>query len=177
MDVDPLGADIGARIRARRRECGMTGKALAAKLSVPSTTVTAWERGRVLPGARSLLLLGRALDTPAATFLVDPDINAHELATRVSRLSPRLLPDLVRFLTLLEESDRAREILLSAIKQQHSPGPERLQDAYALEPVLEPRSGTRVPQRMAVQTAEDAPRPKRGRRVSTESMSPRVRKP
>lgn len=108
MATDPLAVQIGARIRALRIQRGMTGKVLAAELQIPATQLTAWERGRVAPSARSILVLARALGAEPATLL--PPAEAFEvrtLAARVQQLPEGALPDLARFLSILERAYRA----------------------------------------------------------------------
>jgi transcriptional regulator with XRE-family HTH domain len=104
MDTDPLAVEIGARIRALRVERGMTGKALADELEVPATQVTAWERGRVAPSARSILLLARALGCEAARLLPGGTPEAGALSARIARLPAAALADLASFVALLEKA-------------------------------------------------------------------------
>lgn len=110
MDVDPLGAAIGGLVRERRVALGMTGKSLAEQLEVPATTITAWERGRVVPGARALLRLARVLGVPAATLLPEMRPDPANLADRILRLPPSALPDLERFVAVLEAAHHIARI-------------------------------------------------------------------
>jgi transcriptional regulator with XRE-family HTH domain len=102
METDPLAVEIGARIRAQRVEREMTGKALADELEIPATQVTAWERGRVAPSARSILLVARALGCDPASLLPGEVPDASAISMRVARLPAAALPDLARFVALLE---------------------------------------------------------------------------
>ncbi len=104
MATEPLALQIGAQVRALRVQRGMSGKALAEELGVPGTQITAWERGRVVPSARSLLVLGRALKCEPAAFLPAEAPDAAALAARVARLPALALPDLARFLVILERA-------------------------------------------------------------------------
>lgn len=104
METDPLALAVGAQIRALRIQRGLSGKALAAQLGVPGTQITAWERGRVVPSARSLLLLSRALGCEPAVFFPAQTPDPEVLAARVQRLPPGALPDLARFLAILERA-------------------------------------------------------------------------
>lgn len=105
MQTDPLAIEIGERIRAQRAARQMTGRALAEKIGVPATTVTTWERGRVIPGGRSLILLARALGCRASALLPDDD-GAVALLARIERLPAAALADLERFVALLERAER-----------------------------------------------------------------------
>jgi transcriptional regulator with XRE-family HTH domain len=105
METDPLAVEIGARIRAQRAACEMTGRLLAEKVGVPATTITVWERGRVIPGGRSLILLARALGCRVSALLPD-DGGAATLSARIERLSAGALADLERFVSLLERAER-----------------------------------------------------------------------
>jgi len=107
MQTDPLALEVGAQIRALRTERNMTGTALASLLAVPATQITAWERGRVVPSARSLLLLARALQCPASALLPDGASDRDGLVARVTQLPARALPELASMLALLERAYRA----------------------------------------------------------------------
>lgn len=106
METDPLAVEIGARIRAQRAAREMTGRNLAEKVGVPATTITTWERGRVVPGGRSLILLARALGCRASALLPD-DGAPTTLSARIERLPATALADLERFVSLLERAERA----------------------------------------------------------------------
>lgn len=106
METDPLAVEIGARIRAQRAAREMTGRSLAKAVGVPPTTVTVWERGRVVPGGRSLVLLARALGCRVSALLPDDEGPTATLSTRIERLSAGSLADLERFLTVLERAER-----------------------------------------------------------------------
>jgi transcriptional regulator with XRE-family HTH domain len=106
METDPLAVEIGSRIRAQRAACDMTGRLLAEKVGVPATTITVWERGRVIPGGRSLILLARALGCRVSALLPDDDGGAATLSARIERLSAGALADLERFVSLLERAER-----------------------------------------------------------------------
>ncbi len=108
MDTDPLAVEIGGLIRALRIERGMTGKALAEELAIPATQVTAWERGRVAPSARSILLVARALGCEAARLLPGSTPEADAISARIARLPTAALADLAGFVALLEKAYRPR---------------------------------------------------------------------
>jgi transcriptional regulator with XRE-family HTH domain len=56
---DPLGVEVGRRIRDRRRALGMTQAELAAPLT--KSYVSAVEHGRVMPSLRTLWLIADRL--------------------------------------------------------------------------------------------------------------------
>lgn len=60
MSATPAPADIGATIRAKRRELGYTQGELALVLDVPLETISRWERGSL--GVRHPRVLLYALD-------------------------------------------------------------------------------------------------------------------
>lgn len=107
MATDPLAVEIGARIRSLRTSRGMTGKALADELALPPTAITAWERGRVIPGGRSLVLLARALGCRVSALLPDEGAGSDELLVRIGRLPAPARIELERFVALLERAERA----------------------------------------------------------------------
>lgn len=106
MDTDPLAIEVGARIRAVRLERGLTGAELSRRLGVPSTALTAWERGRVVPSVRTLLSLASALGVAPAELLGAEIVDVALLAERIGRLSPTALAELARFVDLLERAQR-----------------------------------------------------------------------
>ena len=61
-----LLAELGRRIRARRREGGLSVSELARRAEVSRRTVTEIEAGRANPSILKLAALGRALDAPLA---------------------------------------------------------------------------------------------------------------
>lgn len=63
------GETMGARIRALRRERGMTQAALAAQLSVSPKTVSKWETDKGMPDVSLLPALGAALRADLAKLL------------------------------------------------------------------------------------------------------------
>ena len=64
---------VGERIKARRKELGMTGEDLAAKLGCHATTIYRWERGDIEKVDSSMLLqVANALTTtPMALMGLD----------------------------------------------------------------------------------------------------------
>lgn len=108
MATDPLAIEVGAQIRARRIQCGMSGKALAEALGVPGTQVTVWERGRVVPSIRSLLLLARVLRCDPSALLPLRSSDLAGLAARITSLPAASVPDLERFVVVLERAYASR---------------------------------------------------------------------
>ena len=60
-NIDVELKHIGARIRRAREAKGMSQAKLAALVGVPSQSISAWERGEVVPGAKNILRLAEAL--------------------------------------------------------------------------------------------------------------------
>lgn len=67
--TNALAQQVGARIRARREEAGLTQGALAQRLYVARQTVNNWETGKTLPDAPSLVLAARMFDTTVDELL------------------------------------------------------------------------------------------------------------
>ena len=66
-----IDVHIGARVRHRRRDLGLTPGQLAERLCVPTSQILDYERGLVRIGASRLYDLCLALQTQAAYFLQD----------------------------------------------------------------------------------------------------------
>jgi len=94
----PLDQQIGARLRTRRRELGMSQQELAGALSISFQQIQKYERGSNRISASSLVELARALEcgpevllgTAAATAEIDwsrfRDSGAQDAATAFSRI-------------------------------------------------------------------------------------------
>ena len=66
---------IGDRIRARRKECRLTQKALAAKVGVSHVAISQWEKDETVPRGENLLRVAAALGcTPAWVFDGEGDL-------------------------------------------------------------------------------------------------------
>ncbi len=69
----PIDLHIGGRLRKRRRELGLSGKALGQAVGLTAGSVSRIERGLAPLGAAHLQLLGLALDVPITFFFDDFD--------------------------------------------------------------------------------------------------------
>lgn len=66
---DPIDVAVGARIRLRRQEIGMSQQALAEQLGVSFQQVQKYERGANRISASMLVRTARALDCPGGILL------------------------------------------------------------------------------------------------------------
>jgi len=79
-DTPTFARDVGAAIRRRRREIGMTGKDLAARTGVSAAFITQLEQGRSLISLPRLYRLAEVLETTPNSLL--PASPASILVTR-----------------------------------------------------------------------------------------------
>jgi transcriptional regulator with XRE-family HTH domain len=98
---------IGARIRARREELGLSRRALAKKMAgiVTENDIYRWERGQHKPGDDKLEALGLALEVDVSYFMLpEPQAGA---------------PDLMASLNSESQLDRIEEKLDIIIAELH----------------------------------------------------------
>jgi len=69
MDIDRINADIGRRLRARRRLLDMSQKEVAARCGLTFQQIHKYESGVNRISAAKLVLIGYALGVPAGYFL------------------------------------------------------------------------------------------------------------
>lgn len=71
---DPVDVAVGAKIRLRRKQLGVSQKSLAEALGVTFQQVQKYERGANRVSASSLARVAKALEMPVAAFFSDePD--------------------------------------------------------------------------------------------------------
>lgn len=70
---------IGEKIKARRKELGMTTEELGQKIGVQRSAITKYEKGRVDLKSSQLQEIARALDVPPASLLDDEDPDQERL--------------------------------------------------------------------------------------------------
>jgi transcriptional regulator with XRE-family HTH domain len=78
MDVTPLYAEIGERVRLVRTLAGMTQDDLARTAAMTRTTITNLESGKQKVVLESLYLIARALDIPIY-FLIPEDVRSESV--------------------------------------------------------------------------------------------------
>ena len=71
--MDEARRRFGDRLRALRREAGLTQEALAEAAHLHSTHVANMERGRTWPSLAAVLQLSRALKVPASALVAGID--------------------------------------------------------------------------------------------------------
>ena len=70
---------IGEKIKARRKELGMTTEELGQKIGVQRSAITKYEKGRVDLKSSQLQEIAKALDVPPASLLDDEDPDQERL--------------------------------------------------------------------------------------------------
>lgn len=76
-DVDEM--NIGTKITAARRQCGMTQSELADKMCVTRQTVSRWEAGTALPDVEKVAQIAKILQV-SCDYLLDDECPAGENA-------------------------------------------------------------------------------------------------
>lgn len=69
---------VGGRIQMRRKELGLTAKALAEKIGITQQQLSRYERGDNKANFSLLAQVAEALETPLNWFLLDVCPNAHK---------------------------------------------------------------------------------------------------
>lgn len=69
MANHPRGAELPERLRARRKELGLTLKDLAARCGLSFGFISQVERGMTMPSITSLIAMAKALDTTAMQLM------------------------------------------------------------------------------------------------------------
>jgi transcriptional regulator with XRE-family HTH domain len=89
--IDDLPGDLSARIRAARRDRGMTQQEVAHKVGITVRSISGWERGKAIPHLDTLEALARALGQDPETFVARAQwMAAARRAQRVDRIAPRI---------------------------------------------------------------------------------------
>lgn len=77
-EPDPIDVAVGARIRLRRKQLGISQSKLADAIGVTFQQVQKYERGANRVSASSLAKIAKALDAPVAAFFGHEDEGADE---------------------------------------------------------------------------------------------------
>jgi Predicted transcriptional regulators len=91
--LDPIDVELGARVRRRREELGVTQANLAQAVGVTFQQVQKYEKGTNRISASRLVAIANCLHTTAGELLGEGDpaaegmVGAHELLSSWSRIS------------------------------------------------------------------------------------------
>jgi len=88
MKPNPFYAWLGARVRARRRELGLSQWQLAQALDLERTSITNLEKGVQRISAEALVQLARTLNLPPADLL-PPEEPSRDVSQLLSAKAPR----------------------------------------------------------------------------------------
>jgi transcriptional regulator with XRE-family HTH domain len=80
-EASSLAVEFGARLKARRKELGMTLDALAAECGMGKTSIWQAEHGVSMPGIDTALKIARALDVPVG-WLIEGETRATTVGER-----------------------------------------------------------------------------------------------
>lgn len=81
---------IGERIKAARKQAGMTQQELAEKLNISYVGISQWESGRRNPKESTLVRIAEVLDVPVAYLTGSHLMSTGEIADFVNRAWPRV---------------------------------------------------------------------------------------
>lgn len=76
----PIKVLVGTNIKAAREACDMTQSDLGKAVGTDSTSVSRWERGRVVPNFKTLTAIGAVLGHDLAWFYGDHTGEAEPVA-------------------------------------------------------------------------------------------------
>ncbi|ELI2614234.1 helix-turn-helix domain-containing protein [Salmonella enterica] len=107
---------LGERIRARRKELGMTQKDLAKEVNVSMAAVSLWEKGESTPGANKLELISNALKCKLKWLVAGDDIEIWETDESANPTDPDDLSKLRLILDLIPENKRKEVLAFAAQK-------------------------------------------------------------
>jgi transcriptional regulator with XRE-family HTH domain len=88
--ADPIDVAVGARIRIRRKEIGMSQQTLAKHLGVTFQQVQKYERGANRISASMLVRTARALDCPGGFLLGGPSTDEQTVTPQEDALQAEL---------------------------------------------------------------------------------------
>ncbi len=80
--------ELGARIRALRKERGLSQEALAQALEVSRQAVTKWEDGSSLPSTANLFALSGFFGVPLAELTGTPEGNTPQRSSHIGKAAP-----------------------------------------------------------------------------------------
>lgn len=108
---------IGKIIAQYRENRGMTQRALAARLDVATTSVSAWETGVKPPGMKSRVLLAEVLDIPHTLMMPEltPDPDERPVVVKDSELKSFIR----RYQKLPREEQKSLNIMLRWLEEGH----------------------------------------------------------
>lgn len=100
MDSEKLKVQIGNRIAACRKHCGLTQAELAEKLNYSDKAVSKWERGESLPDVMTLVLLAQQLGVTVNDLVGEavPVPAKEEQAVPIKRVNKNVIQMLVSLL-------------------------------------------------------------------------------
>ncbi|TNE65987.1 MAG: XRE family transcriptional regulator [Alphaproteobacteria bacterium] len=109
----PIDISVGERLRAIRRQRGLTQSELGGTLGLTFQQIQKYERGANRISASRLALLANALAVPVGAFFEDGDTagidrnedEIQELVTCFERMSPALKEDFVRLIDTIAAND------------------------------------------------------------------------
>ncbi len=118
--ADPIDVSVGARIRMRRRELGVSQGVLAQHLGLTFQQVQKYERGANRVSASMLVRTAEKLETSVAHLIGETDdpsvLGSPETATQPTEVNRFLMnPDALRFLQAMNKLPRGQRAKLISL--------------------------------------------------------------
>lgn len=104
---------LGEKIRERRKQLGMSLRALAGETGVTASFLSQIERGAASPSIDSLRAISKALDVPVFHFLIEPD--EHNPVIRRNERRKLVLPQGDIVYECLTPINRKMEVVLAQL--------------------------------------------------------------
>jgi len=106
---------LGQRIRARRRELGLSLRELAGRVGLTASFLSQIERGLASPSIESLRKISDALEVPIFHFLIEPD-GKSPVVRRNQRLKLTLPDSHLTYELLTPDLNRRMEVFMAEVE-------------------------------------------------------------
>lgn len=106
--------NLGQKIKARRKELGLSLRELAEQVSLTASFLSQVERGLASPSIDSLRAISKALNVPVFHFLID--MEGYNPVTRNDERRQLILPQASITYELLTPVNRKMEIILATLE-------------------------------------------------------------
>ncbi len=106
---------LGQRIRARRRELGLSLRKLAGRVGLTASFLSQIERGSASPSSESLRKISDALEVPIFHFLVEPD-GKSPVVRHNQRLKLTLPDSRLTYELLTPDLNRKMEVFMAEVE-------------------------------------------------------------
>lgn len=132
-----VDAHVGARVRSRRMEVGLTQDRLAKSLGITFQQIQKYEKGKNRIGAGRLQAIARILEKPISFFYANATgmlstklLDAQQVASAPQTPTPAEALEMIKTFARIEDQEARRhlvglaEILAHRAKQEQKPAPK-----------------------------------------------------